>query len=245
VRLDETARNWAWVLAGMAVAACFLVATAELRQMGRNLTATNGEAQRAARILADYAEQQTARLQSEKNQKALEAGIAVAATWQATGRIFNTQTLPRINRELDALHETTLALRATVWETKAAIAVNAGHVSEILVEARGATEELRGAAKGLRLLSEQTGASVPELAGEFKALIASGRATTAQINKLLADPNLPDLVAQAQLLLNESCSVAANLNATTAQFPPLVATARRWQTPLNLARLLSMLVGLF
>ena len=245
MRLDETARNWAWALAGIAIAACFLLATAELRQMGSNLAATNAEAQRAAKTVADYAELQAAVLRSEKNQKAIDAGLALGAALNGSVRLFNTQTLPRVNRELDALHETTLALQSTVWEFKAAIAVNSQRTSELLSESIGAAQELRGVAKGLNVLADKLQLSVPEIAGEFKALIASGRASTEQVNALLADPKLPALIAQAERLLRESGDVMTNLDAATGELPQIVRTARRWQTPINAARFLSILIGLF
>lgn len=231
-------------VAAFAFAVLCGVATYQIQRNGNGLAATNAEVQRAARVLADYATAQTASLQSEKNQKAIDAGLALAASAQGSVRLFNTQTLPRVNKELDALNATTLALQSAVWEFKAAIAVNSQRTGELLSEGIGAAQELRGTAKGLNLLAERLQLSVPEIAGEIKGMIASGQASADQVNKLLADPNLPALLAQAERLLRETGDVMVNLDATTAQLPPIMATAKRWQNPLNVARIVSVLLGL-
>jgi len=154
-----------------------------------------------------------------------------------------TETLPRVNKTLDGLTESTTALQAAIWETKAALAVNSGHVSELLVEAKGVTSEVRATAAGLNQLAAGLSVSVPEIAGEFKKLIASGTVSAEQVNALLADPKLPEMIAMAERLVRETGDIAVNLDAATAELPPMVATARKWQKPLNLARVLSVLLG--
>lgn len=155
-----------------------------------------------------------------------------------------TNTLPRVNKTLDGLTESTTALQAAIWETKAALAVNSGHVSELLVEAKGVTAEFRATAAGLTALATGLNVEVPEIAGELKKMIANGAASTEQVNKLLADPKLPELLAQAERLVRESGDIAANVSEATAELPPIMRTAKKWQTPLNVARILSVLLGL-
>ncbi len=155
-----------------------------------------------------------------------------------------TETIPRVNRTLDGLVETNAALQAAIWESKAAIAVNSGHASELLVEARGLTAEFRATAAGLTALATGLNVEVPEIAGEFKRMIAGGAASAEQVNRLLADPKLPELLAQAERLVRETGDIAVNVDAATAELPPLMKQARRWQGPLNLARILSVLLGL-
>lgn len=202
--------------------------------------ATTAAVNRVNQTAEVYGEQLT----SAKNLKALDAGIAVGASAQGTLRLFNTTTLPRINATLDGLTETTRALQAATWETKAAIAVNGGHLSEILTQTKGAAEEFKAAAAGLHTIADATGAEVPQVAAALRDLIASGKTSAEQVNGLLANPKLSELLVQAERLLHESADVAANLDATTAELPPIAKTARRWQTPLNVARLVSVLVGL-
>jgi len=154
-----------------------------------------------------------------------------------------TETLPRVNKTLDGLVESTNALQAAIWQANAAIAVNSGHASELLVEAKGVTAEFRATAAGLNALAAGLSASVPEIAGAFKKLIASGAVTVEQVNALLADPKLPELVAQAERLLRETGDIAVSVGEAAEQLPPIMKTARRFQTPLNLARILSVLLG--
>lgn len=154
-----------------------------------------------------------------------------------------TNTLPRVNKTLDGLTESTAALQAAIFEAKAAIAVNGGHASELLVEAKGLTAEFRATAAGLTALAAGLNVEVPEIAGEFKRMIASGAASTEQVNKLLADPKLPELLAQAERLVRESGDIAVNVSEATAELPPIMKTARRFQIPLNVARILSVLLG--
>ena len=67
---------------------------------------------RAERLAATYEEE----LASDKNRKAIEAGIAAAASWQATARLVNTTTIPAINRTLGELEATGRELAALVEE---------------------------------------------------------------------------------------------------------------------------------
>jgi len=52
-------------------------------------------------MVSDYSREQIARLRDPKQQKALDAGIQTMAVFNGTGRLINTQVLPRAMRVLD------------------------------------------------------------------------------------------------------------------------------------------------
>lgn len=251
---DKLSTAWqvAKLTALVAVVGIVLSLHAKVAQALDSWRLAGDAARQAAAEVSEAARIYNAQLTSAKNLKALDATIALGATAQGTLRLFNTTTLPRVNDNLDELRNVTQGLQAASWELKAAIAVNGGHLSEILVETKGAAAEFQGVASGLRKVADEAGVALPEIAAEFRRLIASGDVTAEKINALLSDPNLPALVAQAVRLLDNGNEIAVNVNGvavnlekTTAELPPIVKRAGRWQNPINAARLVSILVGLF
>lgn len=83
-------------------------------------------AARAERLAATY----EAELASDKNRKAIEAGIAAAASWQATARLVNTTTIPAINRTLGGLEATGRQLAALVEEQNGNLTRTMGRVDD-------------------------------------------------------------------------------------------------------------------
>lgn len=251
MRLPKPNKSWLIVSGAIALltaSVCLVVLTvltAELllsaQPILKDIKTTTGQIKATAYEIQNFTKFQKAQIQDAGYERKLSETVLLTNSLLADAQ---RRTLPRVNGTLDGLTETTRALQAAIWETKAAMAVNSGHVSELLVEAKGVTSEFRATAKGLNELAAALGVEVPALAGEFTKLISAGTASAEQVNRLLADPKLPELLAQAERLVRETGDIAVNLDAATAELPPMVKTARRWQTPLNLARLLSVLVGL-
>ena len=100
---------------------------------------------------------------------------ALLATYTRSGEYLNTELMPSAGAILGEIQETSRAFTETVKQTQAVLAVNGGHVSEILVE-------LNQAAKNLRQLTES-----PELLALLPALrqvIENANATTGEIQAM-------------------------------------------------------------
>ena len=90
-------RNLSVALLCLALTICALVLT-------RRANAALSNIDRAANTLADYIDDQTRRLQTEKNQKSIEASLATPAIFNGLGRLVSTTTVPRLNATLDQLN---------------------------------------------------------------------------------------------------------------------------------------------
>src|SRR5262249_35155887 len=96
-----TIRNLATALLCITLAVCAVIVTYQVRAANQRVTRAADELQCTAAAIREYTEFQTKELRSERNQKAIAAGIASAATLQALLRLVNTTTVPRLNRTLE------------------------------------------------------------------------------------------------------------------------------------------------
>jgi hypothetical protein len=83
----------------------------------QSLNDTALDLRRASRAIAEYSEAQIEVLRSPRSQKAIQAGIEVAAAAKGTILVVNTQILPRAIRTLDELNVTIGKLNETVDHT--------------------------------------------------------------------------------------------------------------------------------
>lgn len=68
-------------------------------------------------IARDYSRVQLARLRDRCNSKAIDAAIQAAAVFNATGRLINTQLIPRGMLTLDGLAESAASLNRMIQAT--------------------------------------------------------------------------------------------------------------------------------
>lgn len=116
-------------------------------------------AARAERLAAMYQEE----LSSPRNRKALEAGIAAAASWQATARLVNTTTIPAINRTLGELERSGRELAALVEEQN-------GNLTRTMEQVDGVAEESKRSIKRIGDATEQLGEAGRKLGEQVEAV---------------------------------------------------------------------------
>ncbi len=116
-------------------------------------------AARAERLAAMYETE----LSSDKNRKAIEAGIAAAASWQATARLVNTTTIPAINRTLGELEATGRQLAALVEEQN-------GNLTRTLGNVDGVAQESQHSIKRIGDATEQLGQAGRKLGEQIDAI---------------------------------------------------------------------------
>lgn len=202
------------------------------------------DGRQAAKTWNSYSTDLTKQLQSEKNQKAIDAGLSTLASFQATARLINTQVVPRTMRLLEASEQTTLSLNALVANT-----------DKRLTADDGLLRDLQASIAALRLPVEQV---TPKLV----ALMDAGLLTVEDVRSTIASPEfakLKELPADVQRLLVSTTGTMDELKRGTAniatgldKFPSLMAelekfaqTTNKYQKAVILARIASLLGGIF
>lgn len=223
-----------------------------VRGLLRDLRGATENLRNTSKEFNDYWVAQRAVIESDKNQKAIEAAIQAGGTFKATGKMINTLVIPAILRQLEASTVTTHKLSEVADEAtgvaRAGKALVAGAAEEVntklLPEITAGVQRLNKLTDVVEQLSQGTGASVQQVLGAINQLVQSGDVTVQTLNQRLADPRLDELVAAAVGTVQHAQGVASSLDTAAAEIPPLVKSARRWQGPLRWAQLISILAGI-
>ena len=185
----------------------------DLRQTVGELRATASAVRATAQAAETYLAAQLAVLRDPRNQKSLEAGIQAAAVWNATGRLVNTQTIPRVNRTLDELQGSAADLRALVAESNRRI--NA----ELLPGATQAIGELAGAARSLD-------AGLREAQETLQVASGAARTVGEDIHRLLSDPALLGAARAIEQAATRSAETAAHIERAAREVPEIARSAQ-------------------
>lgn len=119
-------------------------------------------------------------LKGEKSRKAVEAGIAAAASWQATARLVNTTTIPQVNGMVRELGETSRKLGKLVEDQNGNItntmAGVSGLVGTIDQEVRRVGETVQGVGETVGKVGERVEGEVGRVGdGVVETVKGSGR----------------------------------------------------------------------
>lgn len=213
--------------------------TQSLQQTSQNLQATSNG-------FKDYWEGQKKWLESDRNQKAIQAGIEAAAVFKASGQFINTQVLPQLKRQLIASTDATNTLNSLIWQVKSDTSKAFGVVNN------GTLPELTANLSQLQKLQQDLGVSQKEISTALTHLINTGATTPEIINRRLNDPKLDQLLEGAIEIERGAVAVegqleglAKNLNKATEPIAPMILTAQKWQPWMMRARLLGILADVF
>jgi len=165
---------------------------------------TLAQTDRAVNALADFAVFQTQQLQSDRNQKAIEASLATAAIFNGTGRLLNTKTIPAIN-------DTIRNINASVETLNKFIASTDENINrDLLPAATLALNETAQAVKAYGLTAEKTSVAIESLAKE-------GAITAQEARAFLSSDEFKGIWSNLNKVSLESAATSANITATTAQ----------------------------
>jgi hypothetical protein len=194
--------------------------------------ATVVEIKRTAKAVADYAEKQKIALENPKNQKAIDAAIQTAAVFNGTGRLFNTQVIPRAMNTLDSLNKATNSLNELVRNTDRSL--NERLLPDLAETAKTLGVSIDSLAKGILVITEKGGISIDE------------------INALLADPQWKAALASVASTAAHLDAMAGNVEKASDSAPGIAAaiekiakTSSRYQKLLILAQLLATVARAF
>jgi len=237
-----------WLKVGLLLLSLIVIGNLwwNLRGLLRDLRGTTENLRNTSKEFNDYWVAQRQVLESTKNQKAVEAALAVGATYQATGRLINTQVIPAVLAQLRSSTAATDRLEGLVGEGSRLVADTNTRVNqELLPEIVAGTKSVTKLVDGVNVIAQGTGASVEQVIGALNHLVAMGDVTVQTVNQRLADPKLDDLVTAALSTTQHAAGITANLDAATAELPPITKQARRFQKPLQFAQLAAILMSIF
>ena len=182
----------------------------------------------------NYSTLLTKQLASEKNQKAIDAGIAVAASLQGSIRLVNTQVVPRTMKLLDATERTTLTLNTLVANTDRRLTADDGLLPEstrVLASVRTTADAFQVDAKAL--------------SGELLKITQQGQVSMENINAVLASPEWVAILKNVEGSTRNIEATTAELPKTAASIEKILATAEKWQKPMLLAGMLATIARAF
>lgn len=133
----------------------------DLRSVAKEASATMAEAKAAVSELRDYSWEQLARLRDPRNSKAIDAAIQTAAVFNGTGRLINTQLIPRAMKTLDGLAESTASLNRMIQATDHS--VNKNIAPEAVRSLQSTDEALKELSEGLQEASGRANASLDDI----------------------------------------------------------------------------------
>jgi len=156
------------------------------------LQGAGAEIKQAASVGESFVKFQTDRFESEAYQKSLKASIDTPAIYNGTGRLVNTQVIPRLMKDLDSAGALLRALTDNSRSLDAFIHHTDDEINKSLLPSTTA-------------LLEKLGLSVQDLDAAIKLAADKGLLTLDDIHKLAADPNW-------QIILSEIAASTTSLN---------------------------------
>jgi hypothetical protein len=204
----------------------------DLRSTARETSQAITEARGAIADLRSYTREQAARLKDPRNSKAIDAAIQTAAVFNGTGRLINTQVIPRVMKTLDSLADSVASLNVVIQDTGRT--VNADLVP--------------GAVRTL----ESSDAALKELSKTLSE--ASGRANASldDIHRLLSDPAWLATLQEIQSISGHVDGVTAEIEESSKQMPSIAAnlekiskTSSKYQRYVILSQIISTLARAF
>lgn len=208
-----------------------------VRDVSASVNNAAAEATGAARTLNDFLAVQSQQLQSEKNRKAIDAGLALAASAQGSVRLFNTETLPRLHTAIDTMNDSAGRLGALVSRTDASVN---GQVMPALTRT---LDSLDADAKAF-------GVTATEFNAAIKQMAASGQLTLQQVNEILSSAEWAEIRGNLKTATAEVAATSTQVRLASEQMPSVAVslekiarTSAKYEKALLLARLFSLVLG--
>jgi len=128
-------------------------------------------------LTAQYATE----LGSDKNRKAIEAGIAAAASWQATARLVNTTTIPALNRALGELENSGRQLAVLVEEQNDNLTGTNDKVGRAIDEVNSQFGVIGSSIGQIGMAGEKLGEQIDAIGADTRSLLGAATRTTERV----------------------------------------------------------------
>jgi hypothetical protein len=207
---------------------CGVVITRDIHQVAQTTKATLAELQgasaemkQAAGVGEKFITFQTDRFESDAYQKSLKASIDTPAIYNGTGRLVNTQVIPRLMKDLDSVGALIRALTDNSRSLDAFIHHTDDEINKSLLPSTVA-------------LLDRLGLSVQDLDAAIKQATERGLLTLDDVHRLASDPNWQIILAQiaaSSASLNDSMKhldgSMASVDAAMRQAPSIAASLEK------------------
>ena len=177
------------------------VAVSSIKAAG---TAVGYTSRKVDKVVGDY----QASLQTEKNKKAIEAGIALAASAQGTIRLFNTTTLPKLNDSIDELTGTIATAKQGIWASNRIIEDIGPRVSETFINVNG--------------LLVSSNNSITSLAELLETTKEKTNLTLDQINGIIASPEWLEAIRNTNKAIKDTDELVLELKEAGSSAPGIM-----------------------
>jgi len=186
----------------------------------------------------EYVHTEKATLEDPRNAKAIEAATQVGAVFNASGRLLNTQTLPRANKVLDALTGATLDLAAFTRHTDSAVN------EKVLPAATTMIDSGRDALIALVKLQDKFGVDADTAMEALKqASEKTGKGIDA-LTQQIANPSWSEAADNIAKTTGQSLLVVQDLHDTTKQMPHIMAQVDKTATNISKFSKASIIAGI-
>jgi len=179
-----------------------------------------------------YSREQLARLRDPRNSKAIDAAIQAAAVFNGTGRLINTQLIPRAIRTLDGLADSTASLNRMIEATNGSI--NAEIAPEAVRSLQSANSTMGQLSIALQDTRERANAGLDD------------------IHQLLSDPAWPASLNSIQSATENVSRVTAELEKASKEMPEIAqsvsqiaSTSSRYRRWILLSQIFSAVARAF
>lgn len=201
------------------------VAVSSIKAAG---TAVGYTSRKVDKVVGDY----QASLQTEKNKKAIEAGIALAASAQGTIRLFNTTTLPKLNDSIDELTGTIATAKQGIWASNRIIEDIGPRVSETFINVNG--------------LLVSSNNSITSLAELLETTKEKTNLTLDQINGIIASPEWLEAIRNTNKAIKDTDELVLELKEAGSSAPGIMkrleeiaATSSKYRKAVLLSQIIS------
>ena len=193
-------RNCAVAALCLTLAICLVLVTVDYRRRSAQVGQTLDNLSGATADLREYIAVQKASLEDPRNKRALDAAIQAGAVANGMLRLINTQTIPRVNKGLDALTGAAGELRGFIAATS--LNVNGdktvekltGKPSGLLPTATATIAGVGTLAANLATVASQAGVTVGELNTAVRAAALDVHKDLDAIYELIARPEIVELL---------------------------------------------------
>jgi hypothetical protein len=198
--------------------------------------------------LGNFADSQMEQLQSPRAQKSLQASLETLAVFNATGRLLNTQILPRAMKTLDSSDGAMEKVGTLLSNTDKSINGEDGLIvsATLLIGSLTTTAERFGLTVDtlditLKTISEKTGKSLDEIysliaSPEWKSAIQN--ANTVSANLATTAQKIDATAEQIRLAMLKAPSIAESLD-------KIAKTSSKYQRAVIIAGIISTIAGAF
>ena len=183
-------KNTSIGLLALTLAVCSILVTHNLRIGQHVANEALVSLKDSAADVREYVAVQKASLEDPRNKKALDAAIQAGAVLNGSFRLLNTQTIPRINKGVDALTGTATSLTDFVDVTKHRFNDEGG----LIPTATRTIADVGALATNLATVATKAGITVDDLSIAIKTAAATANKDLDAVYDLIARPEIVSIL---------------------------------------------------